>query len=95
MAPHSKRFKHLLSQVQELPAQEILVQGKLAPGSELRNRKLGKLRPWGWSPDSQELLRDLLPNLPASDQASPWSDGTRKLYTKAHAAECLARLPWQ
>ncbi len=93
--PRADFLRDLKSLGVELPAQEILVEGKLAAGSELRNRKLGKLRPWGWSSDSHELLRDLLPNLPASDQVSPWSQGTRKLYTKAHAAECLARLPWQ
>jgi uncharacterized ferritin-like protein (DUF455 family) len=93
--PRGDFLRDLKSLGVELPAQEILVQGKLAVKSELRNRKLGRLRPWGWSPDAHELLQDLMPNLPASDQASPWSEGTRQLYTKAHAAQCLAQLPWQ
>ncbi len=94
-APRAEFLRDLKSLGMALPAQEILHQGKLAADSPLRSRKLGRLRPWGWSPDSHALLENLLPNLPASDQASPWEERTRTLYTKEHAAECLARLPWQ
>lgn len=74
-----------------LPAQEILVSGKLAVASSLRARKLGQLRPWGWSADSHALLSDLCAGLTQSG----WDATTRTLYTKSHAAECLSRLPWR
>lgn len=88
-------LRHLKSLGIEIPAQEILCQGKLAPTSPLRQRKLARLRPWGWSADSHELLRDLMPNLSAEDRTTPWNSATRQLYSKSHAAELLSRLPWQ
>ena len=78
----------------ELPAREILHQGKINQASPLRQRKLGRLRPWGWSADSHALLQELLPNVTADPEISPWNAMTRLLYTKSNAAECLRQLPW-
>ena len=78
-----------------IPAQEMLHQGSLYSNSPLRDRKLGKLRPWGWSADSHLLLRDLLPSAAAENSAAPWNPEVRELYTKTRAAEVLAALPWQ
>ena len=78
----------------EIPAQEILRQGKIHQASPLRQRKLGRLRPWGWSADTHELMHDLLPNVTAEPAVSPWNPMTRQLYSKAHAADCLRQLPW-
>ena len=94
-APRPEFLRDLKSLGVALPAQEILHQGKSAAHSPLRSRKLAQLRPWGWSADSDELLRDLLPSLTADGPLSPWDEATRKLYTKSNAAECLAALPWQ
>ena len=73
----------------------MLHQGSLYSNSPLRDRKLGKLRPWGWSADSHLLLRDLLPSAAAENSAAPWNPEVRELYTKTRAAEFLAALPWQ
>jgi len=78
----------------EIPAQEILEKGQINQASPLRQRKLGRLRPWAWSPDDHELLSDLMPNVTAEPGVSPWNPMTRELYSKAHAADCLRQLPW-
>lgn len=78
----------------EIPAQEVLHQGKLPQASPLRQRKLGRLRPWGWSADTHELMQDFLPNVTAENGVSPWNPLTRQLYSKSHAADCLRQLPW-
>lgn len=75
------------------PAQfEVLdARGRIAADSPLRERKLARLRPWGWSADSAELLKDLLPNAGEAAFASiPWDGEIRELYAKTTAAR-LAR----
>jgi len=56
-------------------------------------RKLGRLRPWAWSPDSVELLAPLLPNVTA-EQRTPeqrFNDRLARLYSKSWSAEFLRR----
>ncbi len=57
----------------------------------LANRKLGRLRPWGWSPDSMELLQPLFPNVTAEKRTATqrFSERTARLYSKAFGAELL------
>jgi uncharacterized ferritin-like protein (DUF455 family) len=93
--PRVEFLRELKEMGVEIPAQEILEAGKLSKSSPLRERKLGKLRPWGWSADAHELLQELLPNLTADPVESPWNERTRMLYSKSTAAACLSKLPWQ
>lgn len=75
-----------------LPAAEWEVldpSGNLAADSPLRARKLGALRPWGWSADSAALLEPLAAGARAS---LPWNDAVRSLYSKATGARLLGGL---
>jgi uncharacterized ferritin-like protein (DUF455 family) len=63
--------------------------GRLASGGELRTRKAGALRPWGWSADSAAVLAPLAAR---SRTAIAWNDDVRALYSKAIAAALLAGL---
>ncbi|MEK7469943.1 MAG: DUF455 family protein [Planctomycetota bacterium] len=75
-----------------LPAADLEVldaSGRLGAGSLLRTRKLGALRPWGWSPDSAEVLAPLAAGARAS---LPWNDAIRSLYSKVTGAGVLASL---
>ncbi len=93
--PVSEDFLRSLSDLGvEIPAQEILHKGRIKPESPLRQRKLGRLRPWGWSADSHELMQDVMPSVTAEPGVSPWNAMTRLLYSKSHAADCLRQLPW-
>ncbi len=70
------------------PELEVLdATGRLAADSPLRSRKLGTLRPWGWSADSAAVLA------PLARGELPWNDTVRALYSKATAARLLAALP--
>ena len=93
--PRAEFLQSLQSLGVEIPAQEILERGRISDRSPLRSRKLGRLRPWGWSADSHALLRDLLPNLAGGPGVGAWNEATRRLYAKSTAAEVLRELPWQ
>jgi uncharacterized ferritin-like protein (DUF455 family) len=53
--------------------------------------KLGRLRPWAWSPDSVEMLAPLVPNVSAEKRTVEqcFSPGIAGLYSKAWSAELL------
>ena len=55
----------------------------------LRARKLGRLRPWAWSPDSVELLAPLFANVTAEARTAGqrFHAGLAQLYSKAWSAE--------
>ncbi len=55
------------------------------------SRKLGRLRPWAWSPDSAELLSPLFANVTAEERAAArrFNPGIARLYSKAWSAELL------
>ena len=86
--PGAAYLKYLCDAGVALPQFELLDKtGGLTAGSQLRTRKLGRLRPWGWSADSAALLHDLLPNVGEAAFADvPWDDGIRALYDKTTAA---------
>lgn len=63
--------------------------GHIAAASLLRRRKLGALRPWGWSADAAAVLAPLAAG---ARTEIPWNDGVRGLYSKANAAALLAGL---
>lgn len=60
---------------------------------ELSSRKLGRLRPWAWSPDSVELLAPLFANLTADSRPPEqrFNPGIAQLYSKAWSVELLRR----
>jgi hypothetical protein len=57
-------------------------------------RKLGRLRPWAWSPDSVELLAPLFANVTAEQRTAEqrFNAGIAQLYSKAWSAEFLRKL---
>ena len=55
----------------------------------LAERKVNALRPWGWSPDSAELLAPLVEGLPRGGEGPCWSAEVRQLYAKSWSAARL------
>ena len=55
----------------------------------LADRKINALRPWGWSPDSTELLSPLAAGLPHGGEGPCWSAALRSLYAKSWSAARL------
>lgn len=57
------------------------------------HRKLGRLRPWAWAPDSVELLAPLFANVTAEERTAEQRFHARiaRLYSKAWSAEFLRR----
>lgn len=92
--PSDEHLRRLRAAGISLPQWEVLDrQGRIAAGSPLRARKLGRLRPWAWSVDSAELLADLLPNAgEAAFAGIPWNQEMRALYSKITAAGAAGRL---
>jgi uncharacterized ferritin-like protein (DUF455 family) len=69
---------------------------------ELGERKLGRLRPWAWSPDSVELLSPLFANVTAEKRTAPqrFNENIARLYSKVWSAALLRKFlsqrdePW-
>jgi uncharacterized ferritin-like protein (DUF455 family) len=57
----------------------------------LAERKLGRLRPWAWGPDSVELFEPLFANLTGEKRTAgvSFNPGIAQLYSKAWSAELL------
>ena len=55
----------------------------------LAERKVNALRPWGWSPDSAQLLAPLVAGLPRGGEGPCWSKAIRRLYAKSWSAARL------
>ncbi|HEY9510155.1 MAG TPA: DUF455 family protein, partial [Verrucomicrobiae bacterium] len=60
----------------------------------LLSRKLGRLRPWAWGPDSLQLLAPLLPNVTAELRSAEqrFNEQIARLYSKAWSAEFLGKI---
>ncbi|NOS71963.1 MAG: DUF455 family protein [Verrucomicrobia bacterium] len=60
----------------------------------LASRKLGRLRPWAWSPDSVELLTPLFANMAAEQRSAEqrFNPGIARLYSKAWSAALLSQI---
>jgi uncharacterized ferritin-like protein (DUF455 family) len=65
--------------------------GRIDPASSLCQRKLGRLRPWAWGPDSVELLETLLAKVTGETRTARqrFNDGIARLYSKAWSAAFL------
>jgi len=59
--------------------------------TNLAERKLGRLRPWAWGPDSVELLEPLFASLTGEQRAAnqSFNPAIAQLYSKAWSAELL------
>ncbi|RYD34876.1 MAG: DUF455 family protein [Verrucomicrobiaceae bacterium] len=92
--PDESHLRRLREAGFPLPQWEVLdSQGRIDAGSPLRTRRLGRLRPWGWSADSAALLADLLPNAGEAAFASiPWDGEIRALYAKTTAVQAAREL---
>lgn len=68
--------------------------GQIPTLRSLAKRKLGRLRPWAWSPDSVELLRPLFENVTAERRTAEqrFNPTLAQLYSKAWSAELLRKL---
>lgn len=90
----STAFLHRVKQA-GLPVPEIEVldgEGMIARDSPNRERKIGALRPWGWSPDSVRLLRPFAGNAPREGSATGWVPAIAELYSKEWSARQLRAL---
>jgi uncharacterized ferritin-like protein (DUF455 family) len=65
----------------------------LRPGSPLLERKLGRLRPWAWGPDSVEALAQLFPQVTGETRtaADSFTERMAPLYSKTWSADFLRR----
>ncbi|HEU5124176.1 MAG TPA: DUF455 family protein [Verrucomicrobiae bacterium] len=70
------------------------VRAHTSPIQNLRSRKLGRLRPWAWGPDSLELLAPLLPNVTAEQRSAEqrFNQKIARLYSKRWSAEFLRKI---
>ena len=66
---------------------------KLRPGNPLLERKLGRLRPWAWGPDSVEAMAPLFSQLTGEARAPAdfFNDRMGELYSKAWSSAFLRR----
>ena len=74
-----------------LPEFVALSSGHVAVGDPLRQRKLGRFRPWAWGPDSAEVLEPLRAQLTGERQDNPlgFPSALASLYSKSWSAEFL------
>ncbi len=77
-----------------LPQFVELRQGRIDPAESLFQRKLGRLRPWAWGPDSVELLEPLFARVTGEGPTANhyFNDSLAQLYSKAWSAGFLRKL---
>jgi uncharacterized ferritin-like protein (DUF455 family) len=89
---------HFLSTIKEagfvLPEFIELEGDSIGLNSPLRERKLGRLRPWAWSPDSVQLLEPLFGQVSGMRLSSErcFNETIAQLYSKAWSANLLRKL---
>jgi hypothetical protein len=91
--PPSLEFLNTLKQA-GFPSPEFVgvKDGRIPPESPLFQRKLGRLRPWAWSPDSLKLFEPLLSRTREVRSAEKYFNrGIAELYSKAWSAEFLRK----
>ena len=74
-----------------LPEFAEVREGRIDPASGLCQRKIGRLRPWAWGPDSLELLEPLFARVTGESRTASqrFNDGIARLYSKAWSAGFL------
>jgi len=77
-----------------LPEFAELKAGCVESSGELAPRKVGKLRPWAWGPDSLELLAPLFPNVTAEKRQPQdrFNNKIAELYSKTWSAVFLRKV---
>lgn len=63
-----------------------------ASATDLVDRRLQSLRPWGWSPEATRALGPLFDNLPHGQSTTPDAEAMRGLYSKSWSQELLKSL---
>ena len=74
-----------------VPEFVTLKAGRIDAGDSILQRKLGKLSPWAWGPDSQEVLAPLFTNITAGSRnpGDYYNEKIAQLYSKAWSADLL------
>lgn len=77
-----------------LPEFILLEDGRIPPDAISPERKLGRLRPWAWGPDSLELLAPWIPQVAGESRSAGqrFNPDIAALYSKAKAAGLLRGL---
>ncbi|NLT69366.1 MAG: ferritin-like domain-containing protein [Verrucomicrobiaceae bacterium] len=75
-----------------LPELEALdATGKPDPAALLVHRKIHRLRPWSLAPDLDERFQDLRRAATSASATAPWSEKTRRLFSKISQVRALPR----
>jgi hypothetical protein len=77
-----------------LPEWVDLRAGRLDPAGGLCQRKLGRLRPWAWGPDSVKLLAPLFAQATSEGRTASqcFNDNLTRLYSKVWSADLLRKV---
>ena len=77
-----------------LPEFVELKEGRIDPASSICGRKIGRLRPWAWGPDSVELLEPLFANTTVEKRSANqrFNEKIAQLYSKAWSAAFLRKI---
>lgn len=92
----SPDFLNQLNQAGFPPPEFIeLKDGRIDPAGNLAQRRLGRLRPWAWGPDSVKLLEPLMARVTGSEARGAnqyFNEGVARLYSKAWSADFLRKV---
>ncbi len=77
-----------------LPEFVELSKGRIDPANNICQRKVGRLRPWAWGPDSLEIFKPLLAHVTVEKRAASerFNEGIAQLYSKAWSAALLRKV---
>ncbi len=77
-----------------LPEFVELREGRIDPADNLSQRKLSRLRPWAWGPDSVKLFEPLLARVACETRVANqyFNDDIARLYSKAWSADFLRKV---
>jgi hypothetical protein len=90
----SAAFLDTLTQAGFPPPEFVeLTEGRINPAGSLCRRKIRRLRPWAWGPDSVELFEPLYARLAGEARIASrhFNDNIARLYSKAWSADFLSK----